>query len=134
MISRGTAPQYYFGHGLSYTTYSYSNLQVAGVDEDTLEVTVSVDVQNTGDIDGEEVVQLYVGFDNTKVADSIGRPKKELKAFDRVALSAGEKKTVTLTIDPEDLTYWNAESRQDDSRKNGVSALCWSFIRSGRPF
>ncbi len=106
---QGTAPQYYFGHGLSYTTYSYSNLQVAGVDEDTLEVTVSVDVQNTGDIDGEEVVQLYVGFDNTKVADSIGRPKKELKAFDRVALSAGEKKTVTLTIDPEDLTYWNAE-------------------------
>ena len=75
-------------------------------------VKVSVDVMNQGNMKGDEVVQLYI---HQKVS-SATRPVKELKGFERVTLDAGEKKTVTFTIDKSKLSYWNAEM------KHGVEA------------
>ncbi len=105
------APRYHFGYGLSYTTYNYSDLQVQ---EDTVTeddtVTVTVDVTNTGTIAGDEIVQLYVGFLNSTVADSIGRPVKELKDFKRISLEPNETKTVELQFAVKDLGYYDTDS------------------------
>jgi beta-glucosidase len=99
------APLYPFGHGLSYTTFAYSNLRAAAVHRSpTSPVVVSVDVKNIGRRAGEEVVQLYVKHLDSKVE----RPLKELKGFARVALRPGETKTVQLTLKQEQLAYWDA--------------------------
>jgi beta-glucosidase len=97
-------PEYAFGHGLSYTTFDYSNLhlsanQIAGDGR----VTVSVDVQNSGQRAGDEVVQLYVHDANVPVK----RPKEQLQGFQRISLKPGEKKTVTFTLPVEQLSYWD---------------------------
>jgi beta-glucosidase len=98
-------PLYPFGFGLSYTTFEYSNLRVsAGSVGAAGEVAVSVDVRNTGSVAGDEVVQMYV-----KRADSaVERPVKELRGFERIALRAGETRTVKLPLKGADLTYWDA--------------------------
>lgn len=97
-------PLFAFGHGLSYTTFNYSDLQLSapqmGV-EDTLMATATI--TNTGNYDGHEVVQLYI---HDKFG-SITRPVKELKGFQKQFLKKGESKTVTFTITVEDLKYYN---------------------------
>jgi beta-glucosidase len=95
-----------FGYGLSYTTFEYSNLVVSGesiTDQDT--VKVSVDVKNTGNMAGKEIVQLYVA---DKVSTVI-RPVKELKEFAKVDLQPGETKTVTFELGKRAFAYWNVE-------------------------
>lgn len=95
-----------FGHGLSYTTFEYSNLQVSSesiTDKDT--VTVTVDVTNTGKMAGKEIVQLYVADKESTVL----RPVKELKEFAKVELQPGETKTVTLELGKRAFAYWNTE-------------------------
>ena len=72
-------------------------------------VTVTVDVTNTGSVDSREVVQLYVSSPN---ADGLTRPFKQLKAFDKVDIAAGETETVTLTLDMEDCSFWNEEQQK----------------------
>lgn len=102
-------PLYAFGHGLSYTTFAYANIAVDTPSlrsEDT--ATVSVDITNTGDRAGEEVVQLYVRWMDSRVA----RPNFALKGFQRVALAAGETKTVSLPLAAMDLAYWNVEAHR----------------------
>ena len=101
-----------FGHGLSYTTFSYgkATLSSSSFTADG-SITVTVPVKNSGDRPGKEVVQLYIG-DNKS---SLPRPKKELKAFDKIALNPGEEKTVTFTITPDDLKYF------DDARHEWVA-------------
>ena len=99
-------PLYPFGFGLSYTTFSYTKLQLSATTIKTGEsLQVKVDVRNTGNYDGEEVVQLYL----QDVVGSITRPVKELKGFQKIALKKGETKTVTFTITPEDLKFYNNE-------------------------
>ena len=95
---------YPFGYGLSYTTFTYSNLQISNenpTEKDTL--TVSVDVTNTGTVAGKEVVQLYV----KDCTGSAIRPEKELKGFEKVSLNPGETKTVTLELDKRSFAWYN---------------------------
>jgi len=103
----GAQPAFPFGFGLSYTTYAYGNLQLAqdrlGAD-DTLEARI--DVTNTGKVAGEEVVQLYIAAQGSKVE----RAPKELKAFARVRLSPGETRTARLAVPVSDLAYYDASA------------------------
>ncbi len=95
-----------FGYGLSYTQCAYENLTVSKSEmRDTETLEVSVDVKNVGQRDGKEVVQLYVS-DHT---GSAVRPVRELKAFEKIALEAGEKKTVCFTLDKRSFAYWNED-------------------------
>lgn len=92
-------PLYAFGYGLSYTTFAYSNLTVK---QENGEVIATVNVQNTGALDGDEVVQLYMSLpDSLRV-----RPIHALKAFKRVHIQAGETVTVTLNFKIDDLAVW----------------------------
>ncbi|MDK2808366.1 MAG: beta-glucosidase [Clostridiales bacterium] len=95
-----------FGHGLSYTTFDYSNLNVSKMEmEDTDTVEVSVDVTNTGACKGKEVVQLYVADQESTVI----RPVKELRDFAKVELEPGETKTVTFTLGKRAFAYWSTK-------------------------
>jgi beta-glucosidase len=100
-------PLYPFGYGLSYTTFAYSNLNVKNTNPDGT-VEVSVEVKNTGKKDGDEVVQLYVAFPNSKVV----RPIKQLKGFQRINIPAGQTKQVNLVLQPEDLSYWSTDAHK----------------------
>ena len=116
--------QFPFGHGLSYTTFEYSNAKAAKPSmtaSGTLKV--SVDVANTGDYDGAEVVQLYIADPEA----SIDRPAKELKGFEKVFLKAGQKKTVTFEIDAEDLSWFDADKHEWVAEPGEFQAL---FARS----
>jgi beta-glucosidase len=97
-------PIYPFGHGLSYTTFSHS---APRPEPATVKVgqplTVAVDVENTGKVKGDEVVQLYVH----QQYGSDSRPVRELKGFERVTLAPGEKQTLRFTLGPEELGYWS---------------------------
>jgi len=97
-------PQFPFGHGLSYTTFEYSNLRLSE-NQITPEkgLDVSFDVTNTGKRIGKEVVQVYV----RDVYCSLARPEKELKAFAKIELAPGETKTVTLHLDREAFWFYN---------------------------
>jgi beta-glucosidase len=100
-------PLYPFGFGLSYTTFEYSNLKVGDVAADG-SVAVSIDVKNSGKLDGDEVVQLYVAFPGSKVE----RPIKQLKGFNRIFIPKGEKRTVNFTLTSEDLSYWSTKEKR----------------------
>ena len=116
--------QFPFGHGLSYTTFEYSNAKAAKPSMTAAgTLKVSVDVANTGDRDGAEIVQLYIADPEA----SIDRPAKELKGFEKVFLKAGEKKTVTFEIDAEDLSWFNAEKHEWTAEPGEFKAL---FARS----
>lgn len=99
--------QFPFGHGLSYTTFEYSDLKLSSkniLDTDKLEV--SVKITNTGKVSGKEIVQLYVSELTGTHED---RPVKELKAFTKVQLSPKESKVVTMTLDKRSFAFWNTE-------------------------
>ena len=115
--------QFPFGHGLSYTTFEYSNAKAAKPSMTAAgTLKVSVDVENTGSVDGAEVVQLYIADPEA----SIDRPAKELKGFEKVFLKAGEKKSVTFEIDAEDLSYFDAEKHEWVAEPGEFQALLGS--------
>ncbi len=98
-------PLYPFGHGLSYTTFVYSNLRTSSDKLKTKsEITVSVDIRNTGNRAGDEVVQMYVKHLNSRVE----RPLKELRGFKRITLKPNEAKTIAISLKAETLAYWDA--------------------------
>jgi beta-glucosidase len=101
-------PLHPFGYGLSYTTYAYSNLRInkSVMDENEI-AAVSVDVQNTGNREGSEIVQMYITDDYA----SLTRPVKELKDFKRIHLKAGEKQTVTFKVDKDTLAYYDLNNK-----------------------
>lgn len=97
-------PLFPFGHGLSYTDFTYSNIKLSSKQiAPSGKITVSVDVQNSGKLSGDEVVQLYIH----DVSPSLKRPAKELRGFQRISLTPGQKQTVTLTIPGEKLAFWD---------------------------
>jgi len=98
-----------FGHGLSYTTFTYSNPKISAKkfkDQDGL--TVTVDVTNTGKLAGKEIVQVYVHDQKSGLI----RPQKELKGFAKVALNPGETKTVSIQLDFRAFAYYHPEYKQ----------------------
>ena len=94
---------YAFGHGLSYVDFAYGPMSVSAKKK---AVKVTFDLTNNGSMPAEEVVQLYV----RRIGSKVEWPAKELKAFDRISLGAGETKTVTLEIPVDDLRYWNVDT------------------------
>jgi beta-glucosidase len=97
---------YPFGYGLSYTTFEYQNFNV---DEKIISVNgenkikVSVDIKNTGNLKGDEIVQVYI----KDLESSVVQPKKELRDFKRISLEPQELKTVTFELNKDDFLYWN---------------------------
>ena len=99
---------YYFGHGLSYTTFAYSNLRVSPlVQNQRGDVAISVDVKNSGARTGDEVVQLYT----RDLVSSVTTYEKNLRGFERIQLPPGETKTVNFVLRPDDLALWNRSMR-----------------------
>ena len=94
---------YAFGHGLSYVDFAYGPMSVSAKKK---AVKVTFGLTNNGSMPAEEVVQLYV----RRIGSKVEWPAKELKAFDRISLGAGETKTVTLEIPVDDLRYWNVDT------------------------
>lgn len=95
---------WYFGHGLSYTTFEYSNLQITPATQSARgNVTVTMNIRNTGTRAGEEVVQLYT----RDVVSSVTTYEKNLRGFERVQLQPGEMKSLSFTLTPDDLSLWN---------------------------
>ncbi len=95
-------PLFPFGFGLSYTGFDYGDMKISKKDDG---VTVTVDVTNSGDMDGHETVQCYI----RDIACRYSRPVKELKGFERIFLKKGETKTVTITLSQEDLSFYDSD-------------------------
>ena len=100
------APLFAFGHGLSYTAFDYSELKVEKAKDGGLEVKVRI--KNTGSADSDEVPQVYLGAPS-EIPSGVQFPVRALVAFDRIHLSAGEGKTVTLHVEPRQLQYWSTK-------------------------
>jgi beta-glucosidase len=122
MYFRGK-PLYPFGFGLSYTTFQYSNLKTsAGKLDKNGQLTVSVDIKNTGARTGDEVVQLYVKHLKSKVS----RPLEELKGFKRITLNPGETQTVNIKLPASSLAYWDVAKKSFVVEKEPVELMVGS--------
>ncbi len=116
-------PLYPFGFGLSYTSFNYSNLKLSSNKLKTEgEVSISVDVKNTGTFNGDEVVQLYLKHLNSKVE----RPDRELKGFCRAAIKAGETKTIKISLKAKDLAYWDVSKQKFVVEKDKIKIMIGS--------
>lgn len=116
-------PLYVFGYGLSYTTFQYSNLRSSSERiSERGEIEVSVDVRNTGSRAGDEVVQMYVAHQASKVE----RPLEELKGYKRIRLEPGHKTTVRLPLRARDLAFWNVAKGAWDVEADQVSVMIGS--------
>jgi beta-glucosidase len=101
-------PLYPFGYGLSYTTFDYSDLKLSKTEfakGDSIQISATI--TNAGDVDGEEVVQLYI----RDLVGSIARPVKELKGFEKISLKKGESKTISFTLTDSDLAFYGADGK-----------------------
>jgi beta-glucosidase len=109
-LETATEPLFPFGFGLSYTTFEYGETLINGQIADGL--TVSCSITNTGTVDACEVAQLY----SRQISGALARPICELRGFRKVFIPAGESRTVTFTLTPEDLGYWHDEWKDDIHR------------------
>jgi beta-glucosidase len=102
-------PLFAFGHGLSYTTFDYSDLKVSKASDGGLEIRVWI--KNTGNMDSDEVPQVYLGAPS-EIPEGVQFPVRSLAAFDRIHLAAGEAKTVTLHVPERQLQYWSTKDQK----------------------
>lgn len=107
--------RYCFGHGLSYTTFAYSNIRAD-------EKSVTFTLENTGTMDGAEVAQVYVSCQDGKIF----RPQKELKGFQKVFLKAGEKKEITIALDDKAFRYFNVKTNRWETESAQYSIMAAS--------
>jgi beta-glucosidase len=105
--TRNIEPLFPFGFGLGYTRFSWGEAQASATRMGAEGVTVTVDVTNTGDRTGSELVQLYV----RPPVSALERPDKELRAFAKLRLMPGEKRTASLVVRPRDLSYFDEQTR-----------------------
>lgn len=111
---------YPFGYGLSYVDFNYSDMKTNKKKYGPKDVIkVSFNISNTGDMEADEVAQLYV----SRVEATVEWPEKELKAFKRVTVGAGETVSVTLEIPVEDLRYWNIDTGQWELENGKIELL-----------
>ena len=96
-------PLYPFGYGLSYTNFEYNNFKVESIDKANNKVSVSVEVTNTGDLKGKEVVQLYI----RDMYASVTRPVRELKSFELIEIQPKETKTINFTLTEKELGFFD---------------------------
>ncbi len=109
-LDESNDPLYPFGYGLSYTTFAYSEIKLSSTSlKGNNTLTATINVTNTGNKPGKEVVQLYI----RDIVGSITRPVKELKGFQKIDLKPGETKTVTFRITPNDLKFYNYDLKYD---------------------
>ena len=99
------APAFCFGHGLSYTKFTYNNLTLKQEKEGSKIVKVSFTVKNTGKKAGAEIAQVYIA----PIAPKVDRPVKELKAYKKIKLQPGKSGKVTLTLSPQDFAYFDTD-------------------------
>ncbi|KAF9262826.1 glycoside hydrolase family 3 protein [Marasmius fiardii PR-910] len=103
MDSKGIVPRFEFGYGLSYTSFEYSDLEINSSDDSRL---IDFTIKNTGDVDGTEIPQLYIGF-----PEDSGEPEKVLRGFDDVKLAKGESKKVSFKLTQKELSVWDTPSQ-----------------------
>jgi beta-glucosidase len=101
---------YFFGHGLSYTTFAYSNLKISPAvvplpTGSAAAITITLEVTNTGAREGDEVVQLYT----RQLVTSVTTYEKNLRGFERIHLKPGERKTISFNLTRDDLALWNRQ-------------------------
>jgi beta-glucosidase len=102
----GIQPLWAFGHGLSYTTFTYGKPIISSVTlPEAGKITITVPITNSGDVEGAEIVQAYIH----DVKSRLPRPEKELQAFDKVFLKPGETKNATLTLDKYSVGYYDTD-------------------------
>ena len=99
-------PLFPFGHGLSYTSFEYSNLRAIPPKGDSSVAAFEVDITNTGDVAGKEVLQGYITVNKSQIE----RPQKELKKFEKISLESGETKKVKFELSEKDLSFWSTEN------------------------
>jgi beta-glucosidase len=104
----GVTPQYAFGHGLSYTTFAYSNLSVAPAPDGG--ATVTFDVKNTGAVRGDEVAQVYVG--SGPAVAGVQQAAKSLRGFERFALNPGATRRLSIKLGARSFQYWSAAEKR----------------------
>ncbi|WP_159107271.1 fibronectin type III-like domain-contianing protein [Azospirillum sp. B4] len=106
--ARGVTPLFPFGHGLSYSIFTYGGLKAPGHVKGGQPVTVSLDLRNSAGPAGQEVVQLYVAPAHRDAQE----PPKQLRAFAKLALKPGERRVVSLSVDPRAFAAWDEASSQ----------------------
>jgi beta-glucosidase len=105
--SRDIEPLFAFGHGLSYTTFEFTELALGAFDSEEGAI-VTLELTNTGQLFGMETVQVYV----EPISSPVARPRRELKGFTKVALAPGARERVELTLDPPSFAHWDVERSQ----------------------